>query len=108
MTIAHRTIDSPPRCPRERVAWVQYRLRLLGLTFTDLARAEGVSHRAIRQALYSPSQYLEEVIARAIGLTSQELFPERFDASGRRLHRSRPQHRKANHLQSNNQLERVA
>ena len=108
MTIPNRTINSPPRDPRERAAWVQFQLRLRGLTCADIARAEGVTARAIRQALYLASQYLEKAIAKAIDLTPQELFPERFDESGRRLHRSRPKHRNAASNQSNNQLHRAA
>ena len=108
MTISNRTINSPPRDPRERVAWVQFQLRLRGLSFADISRAEGVSPRAIRQALYAPSKYLEEAIARAIGITPEALFPERFDASGRRLHRNRQPNRSTPRLACNDQVEVAA
>ncbi len=108
MTTTNPTINIPPRDPRERAAWVQYQLKLRGLTFTDLGRREGVSQQAVKSALYSASQYLEEAIAQAIGLSPELLFPERFDASGRRLHKSRQKHRSGAAAESNNQLDRAA
>ena len=109
MTTANPTINIPPRDPRQRAAWVKYQLELRGLSFTELARREGVSQQAIKSALCSPSQYLEEAIATTIALTPQDLFPERFDPrTGLRLHRSRSKHRTRRPLQSNNQLQGVA
>lgn len=108
MTMKNRTIDTPPRDPRERAAWVKFQLELRAMSFASIARGEGVSQRAVCQALWSPSQYLEEAIARAIGLTPQALFPERFDASGNRLHRSRPRHRSSGLSDRNDQLSEAA
>ena len=108
MTTANPTINIPPRDPRERAVWVKYQLELRGLSFTEIGRREGVSQQAVKSALWSPSQYLEEEIAKTIGLTPQQLFPERFDEFGRRLHRSRPKHRSAAASQSNNQLHEAA
>jgi Ner family transcriptional regulator len=108
MTIANRTIDTPPRDPRERAAWVKFQLELRGLSFAELARWEKVSQKAVRYALLAPSRYLEETIAKAIGMTPQALFPERFDAAGRRLHRSRQPNRSKAREQSNNQLQEAA
>ena len=108
MTITNRSINIPPRDPRERVAWVKFQLELLGLSFAELARREGVSQKAIRYALYAPSRHLEVAIARAISLTPEVLFPERFDASGRRLHRSRHPNRSTPRLACNDQVEVAA
>lgn len=88
MSITSSTVDIPKE-PAIRRAWVVYQLRIRGLSFGSLARDSGVSRQAISNALLMPSSHLEEIIAEAIGLTAQELFPERFDATGRRLHRTR-------------------
>ncbi|WP_184437123.1 helix-turn-helix domain-containing protein [Roseospira goensis] len=75
-----------PKNPAERRAWVNYKLRARGWTLRALAKVAGVSHQALGAALLSPNVHLEPVIAEAIGLTAQELFPERWcAATGRRL-----------------------
>ncbi|CAK0740471.1 Ner family transcriptional regulator [Azospirillaceae bacterium] len=83
-------------------------MTLRGLSFTEIGRREGVSQQAVKSALWCPSQYLEEAIARAIGLTPQALFPERFDASGRRLHKSRQPNRSTPRPACNDQVEVAA
>lgn len=93
MTTTNRTKDPPPRDPRERLAWVKYKLQLRGLSFAELARREGCSQRAVASAMLAPSRFLEEAIAKAIGLAPATLFPERYGANGQRLCRSREPHR---------------
>ena len=55
-------------------------LRRRGLTFADLARAEGVNCRAVRQALYSSSPKNERLIAEALGLDPAQIWPSRYTA----------------------------
>lgn len=78
------TTSDVPNNPAERRAWVSYQLKIRGLSFSSLARDEGVSPQAMAAALLVPSSHLEEVIARALDLTARELFPERFAGGGRR------------------------
>lgn len=79
----HAALDIPNN-PADRRAWVCYQLRINGLSLKALAEREGVSHQSMSAALLVPSSHLEEVIAGALGLTSQQLFPERFARGGRR------------------------
>lgn len=75
-----------PKEPAVRRAWVSYQLRVRGLTVRQLALREGVSHQALGHALMMPSAAMELVLAKALGLTVEELFSERFDETGRRLY----------------------
>jgi len=84
--------------------WVVGQLRLRGTSLRRLAGEAGVSQQAMSHALTAPSSYLEAVIAEALGLTPRQLFPERFDDAGNRLHWTRePQRttrRRAGNVQS--------
>ena len=82
-----------PKNPAMRRAWLVYQLRLRGLTLSELARREGVSRVAISRTMVMPNSHLEPVIAHVLGITPQELFADRFDASGRRLHPTRERQR---------------
>lgn len=55
-------------------------LRRRGLTFADLARAEGVNCRAVRHALYNSSPKNERLIAEALGLDPAQIWPSRYTA----------------------------
>jgi lambda repressor-like predicted transcriptional regulator len=89
MAIAPATLDIPKN-PAIRRAWIGFQLRIRGLSYRELARREGVSHQAFSQAaLGGGSQYLQETLAHALDLRPQALFPELYDAGGRRLGRTR-------------------
>lgn len=92
MAIAPATLKVPKN-PAERRAWVCYQLRLRGDSLSAIARRIGVSHQAVSTALMSPSKDIEQAIAEAIGLTPEQLFPERFDSTGKRLVQTRPPQR---------------
>ena len=83
------TGDEIPENPAHRRAWVQYRLALIGLAFTDLAAAAGVTAQAISITFDRPNSRIEAFIAAKLNLTACELFPERFDADGNRVVRER-------------------
>lgn len=85
---------SPPKNPAERRAWVIYQLRIRGTNLLRLSKQHGVSASAMQAALMVPSSHLERVIADALGLPVEKLFPERFDRDGRRLHLTRAPARK--------------
>jgi Ner family transcriptional regulator len=74
---------------RERNVWVQAQLRLAGTSFAAIARVHGWSRRAVSQAMTSASHPQEKAIAAALGVTQEQLFPERYDQEGNRLHQVR-------------------
>lgn len=82
-----------PKNPSQRRAWLVYQLKLRGLSARQLALREGVSREAIGGVMNTPSATLERVVARSLGLMPQELFPERYDAAGRRLIPTRERYR---------------
>lgn len=70
----------------ERRQWVLFQLRLRGESFASLAVELGVSRNSVGQALDLPSDRVERAIAAKLGMGQRELFPERYDGRGRRLH----------------------
>lgn len=74
-----------PKEPTVRRAWIVFQLRIRGLSFRELARRHGVTTSAFSHATLTPSHQLEEILAESLGLKVEELFPERYDATGRRL-----------------------
>lgn len=107
MFIEPATLDIP-KMPAERRAWVIYQLRIRGLSLSRLARDEGVSHQAMSLAFTTSSSHLQETIAKAIGLTARQLFPEYFDASGNRLTWTRERQRSTRPARDNVQSEEAA
>lgn len=88
-----------PKNPAERRVWICGQLKLKGKSLRQLAKQEKVSHQAMSTALVTSSSHLEVVIAKALGLTAQQLFPERFADTGERLHWTRePQRITAHNL----------
>lgn len=79
-----------PTNPRARRAWVIFKLHSAGSSFREIAEREGVSIQAVSDCMTQASARLEEAVARAIGLSVQQLFPERFNATGKRLFSTRP------------------
>lgn len=78
-----------PTEPRERQGWVLFQLKLMGESFASVGREMGVSHTSVRQALTEPSFEIEKALAAKLGVTVRQLFPERYDTKGRRLHQTR-------------------
>lgn len=79
-----------PSEPHQRRKWIIYQLQSRGLTLAAIGGELGVIRQAVSDALIRPSARIEEAIAAKLGTTPQELFPERFDSDGHRLHRPRP------------------
>lgn len=83
-----------PKNPVARRAWILYQFRIRGLSGRQIAREQGVSPQTVSQSMMGTgSSHLQDVIAAAIGLTPQQLFPEKFDGSGCRLGNVRPPNR---------------
>lgn len=97
-----------PKNPTERRVWVVIQLRLRGTSLRRLAAQTGVSQQAMSHALTGSSSHLEVVIAEALGLTPQQLFPERFTEDGIRLHWTREQQRTTRRRAGNVQSEEAA
>lgn len=97
-----------PKNPAERRVWIWVQLRLRGASLRRLAAEHGVSQQAMSHALIAPSSHLEVVIAAALGLTPQQLFPERFDDRGNRLGWTRTQQRTTRAVARNVEEERAA
>ena len=57
---------------------IRAELNRRGYTLTGLARANGLYESACRQALDGRSQAGAQVIAKALGCTVQELWPDRY------------------------------
>ena len=68
--------------PIKRRAWVKYQIHMQGLTMAKVAAAAGVDRRTLYQVFQKPYPRMEKIVAEALGMTPQVLFPERYDADG--------------------------
>lgn len=68
--------------PKRRRAWVIYRVSLQGRSLAHYAREAGVTRTCLYRAFIQPYPRMEKIVADAVGLTPQILFPERYDADG--------------------------
>lgn len=87
------TSNQVPTKPAVRRVWVKLQLAERGRNLSDLARDHKLTRQAIYDAFNRPSARVEEIIASAIGMSVQDLFPERFSADGHRLSKSSTAHR---------------
>lgn len=71
--------------PIKRAAKIKERLYVRGLTFADIDRAYALPAGTARTALREPNAKGEAALADALAVEPHELWPERYDASGRRL-----------------------
>lgn len=94
MSIATTNLTVPIN-PAERRGWIIWQLRLRGYSLRRIADEEGKFPQSVSYALGNPSADMEFAIARRLDMTPQQLWPERFDASGRRLHVVRGSNRTA-------------
>lgn len=61
-------------------------LRKRGLSLSSVSRRLGLDRDSARHALARPWPRVERAIARALGVTPQEIWPDRYDAAGRPKH----------------------
>ncbi len=73
---------SIPATDQGRREWIKARLRLAGYTLGDIARQSGLSRTAAQQALWKAYPRMERAIADGLGMAPEEIWPERYDASG--------------------------
>lgn len=81
-----KQIDTPPP---EIVAdqkllrsWVIYQLAMQGRSLAEVARQAGVRRQTIYQPFLRSYPRMEKLVADALGLPPQTLWPERYDKHG--------------------------
>ena len=79
-----------PKNPITRRVWVGSQLKYRNTSYAQIARQEGVKPQSVYNAMLVSSSHLEKVLASALGLKVEELFPERFDETGQRIGYTRP------------------
>jgi len=67
----------------------KFTLSAQGLTISDLARVYGMTGPSLCNAFYVPFPKAEHIIADALNLQPQELWPSRYDSAGRPNRRNR-------------------
>jgi lambda repressor-like predicted transcriptional regulator len=72
---------------RERSLWAQAELKRIGSSLAEIARENGWSRPCVSNAMFRAADPQERAIAAKLGVTQQQLFPERFNPQGKRLHR---------------------
>lgn len=63
-------------------AFIVYQLRLKGLSLRRLARLSGYAASSGTCAMYAPFPKIERLIADAIGVEPQTIWPSRYDEDG--------------------------
>lgn len=72
-------LNSPrPKKPHLLVEWVKYELRLKGSSFSEIARQNGCARETISRTFSKRMPKWEKVVAAAMGMTPEELWPERY------------------------------
>lgn len=87
-----RTTRTLLKDPHKRRGWIIYQLTLQGRSLASVARKAGVRRQTLYQVFLKPYPRMEKVLADALAMTPQHLFPERYDADGlpvRRMGRPR-------------------
>lgn len=77
-----------PKKPAERREWIKFQLTLRGLTLCSLGEKAGYTKSVLSVALGKAYPKAEAVIASALGLTPQELWPERYAKDGKPIRHS--------------------
>lgn len=65
-------------------------VRKTGISLAELGRKHGISDSSARKACYLPRPAGNRVIAKHLGKTLNEIWPEWFDAQGNRITSRQP------------------
>lgn len=80
------TLDIPTKNllldPEKRRAWIVYQVSLTGGSLARVAEDAGVNRQTLYGVFQRPYPRMEKLIADALGLTPQALFPDRYNADG--------------------------
>lgn len=63
-------------------AYISYQLRLKGLSARRLARQHGYAPNAVAVAIGTPWPKIQRIVADALGVEPQEIWPSRYEADG--------------------------
>lgn len=66
----------------QRREWLKYQLKTRGFSLAQLARDHGVTRQTMAAAIVSPNRRCEQIIANALGLTPESIWPERYHSKG--------------------------
>ena len=77
-------IDTPKKPAQQDwlPAYLVYRLRLAGLSFRRLSRQHGYCASSAQMATRIPWPKMERIVADALGVQPQEIWPSRYHADG--------------------------
>lgn len=70
------------RDPKKRQAWIIYQVSLQGRSVAAIGRDHGVPRKTMYRVFHYRYPRIEKIIADALEMRPQELFPERYDADG--------------------------
>lgn len=76
MVVSMKT-SKPPKNTTARSLWIKHELEKKGVSYAQIAREEGVSRQAVRKAVYTSYPKMERAIAKRLGLTVQQIWPDR-------------------------------
>lgn len=71
-----------PKEAELRWEWIKFQLRSKGTSLAQLARQLGVERNALNNVKRVAYPRMERAIAKALGLTPFQIWPERWDQSG--------------------------
>lgn len=75
--LVYMTTRKPPKKPNSRALWIKHQLERKGTSYAQIAREEGVSRQAVNKAVYTSYPKMERAIAKRLGLTVQQIWPDR-------------------------------
>lgn len=72
------TLEQILKKPDTRREWIKFQLKLCGTSYAQIGEQMGVSRHAPKRALYIHYPKMERAIAEAIGMTPEQIWPERY------------------------------
>lgn len=88
--------------PKARRAWGNYQLALRGTNMARLAKDAGITRTTAYQVWCRPYPRIERLVSAAIGVRPQDLFPERYDPTGKPSRRMGRPPKKSTHTKAKN------
>lgn len=73
------TLEKIVANPDTRREWIKFQLKLIGSSFAAIGRKHGLTRHAPKRALYISYPKMERAIAKEIGMTPEQIWPERYN-----------------------------